>query len=62
MVMPDKPQSGSPEYHYDANQDEVEIVWKCLKCGELMPRGAGVPDVCPSCGAPKTEFVLLDED
>lgn len=64
--MPAKPPSGksglTPDYHYDANQDEVEILWKCLRCGELMPRGANPPDVCPSCGAPKTEFVLVDED
>ncbi len=63
--MPDKPvppKPGSSDYRYDANKDQVEIIWKCLRCGELMPRTASVPDVCPSCGAPKTEFVLLDED
>lgn len=52
----------SHDYHYDAVKDQVEILWKCLQCGELMPRAIKVPDVCPSCGAPKTEFVLLDED
>jgi len=63
--MADKPlssKSDSSDYRYDANQDQVEIIWKCLRCGELMPRASTVPDVCPSCGAPKTEFVLLDED
>jgi rubrerythrin len=52
----------TPDYRYDANQDQVEILWKCLRCGELMPRGSSPPETCPSCGAPKTEFVLLDED
>ncbi len=51
-----------PEYRYDANNGQTEILWKCLRCGELMPRGLVVPDICPSCGAPKTEFVLLGED
>ena len=52
----------SPGYRYDANQDQTEILWKCLRCGELMPRGSNPPETCPSCGAPKTEFVLVDED
>ena len=56
------PSGLSPDYRYDANQDQTEILWKCLRCGELMPRGSQPPDFCPSCGAPKTEFVLLDED
>ncbi|HEY5039803.1 MAG TPA: hypothetical protein VIJ93_12095 [bacterium] len=64
--MPDTPspkKSGlSSDYRYDANQDQVEILWKYLRFGELMPRGSQPPDKCPSCGAPKTEFVLLDED
>jgi rubrerythrin len=64
-VMPDNPVpplSGSPDYRYDANKDQVEIVWKCLRCGQLLEKVSKLPDVCPSCGAPKTEFVLLDED
>jgi hypothetical protein len=64
--MPNKPTSVpsglSSDYSYDANKDQVEILWKCLRCGQLMPRGSQPPEVCPSCGAPKTEFVLLDED
>jgi rubrerythrin len=56
-----QPSPGS-NYNYDANKDQVEIVWKCLRCGQLMPRSNQVLEVCPSCGAPKTEFVLLDED
>jgi rubrerythrin len=57
-----KPSALSPDYRYDAINGETEILWKCLRCGELMPRGLVVPDFCPSCGAPKTEFVLLGED
>ena len=60
--MPPNPSGSASDYRYDANRDQVEILWKCLRCGELMPRGSKIPDVCPSCGAPKTEFVLLDED
>lgn len=61
-----KPSSDKPslpsEFHYDAVNGETEILWKCLRCGELRPRGPAVPDFCPSCGAPKTEFVLVGED
>jgi rubrerythrin len=61
--MTNKPASSlSSDYSYDANKDQVEILWKCLRCGELIPRGPQPPAVCPACGAPKTEFVLLDED
>lgn len=62
MATPTQPPSSGNNYNYDANKDQVEIVWKCLRCGQLMPRSNKVLDVCPSCGAPKTEFVLLDED
>lgn len=64
--MSAKPRSAkpglTPDYRYDADHDQVEILWKCLRCGELMPRGSHPPDICPSCGARKTEFVLVDED
>ncbi|HEY5038667.1 MAG TPA: hypothetical protein VIJ93_06300 [bacterium] len=64
--MPTKPNpsNSSPtgDYRYDALTDQVELLWKCLRCGELMPRRKVIPEICPSCGAPKTEFVLVDED
>ncbi len=42
---------------------DLEIMWKCLVCGHMWPnKGEALPDKCPNCGAPKTEFVLLDED
>jgi len=41
----------------------LELVWRCLRCGELWPnRGEVLPDACRNCGAPKTEFELLQED
>jgi len=59
---PPSKSASSSDYRYDAINNQTEILWKCLRCGELMPRDLAVPDVCPSCGAPKTEFVLLGED
>jgi hypothetical protein len=49
-------------YGYDAITDKTEILWKCLKCGELKPRNRWVLGDCPACLAPKSEFVLVDED
>ncbi len=49
-------------YAYDAPADQTELLWKCLRCGELKPRNKWVLGPCPSCGAPKSEFVLVDED
>jgi rubrerythrin len=41
----------------------VELMWRCLVCGELWPNiGDPLPDTCRNCGAPKTEFELLQED
>jgi rubrerythrin len=42
---------------------ELEIMWRCLKCGEMWPdKGEPLPEKCPHCGAPKTEFELVQED
>lgn len=42
---------------------ELAIVWRCLVCGFLWPdRGEPLPDKCVNCGAPKTEFELVQED
>jgi rubrerythrin len=49
-------------YRYDATTDETEILWKCLRCGELKQRNKWVLSSCPACGAPKSQFVLVDED
>jgi len=42
--------------------DPLEITWRCLACGHLWHRSEGVPDVCAECSAPKTEFILIEED
>jgi rubrerythrin len=49
-------------YRYDATTDKTEILWKCLVCGELKQRNEWVLDKCPACSAPKSQFVLVDED
>jgi rubrerythrin len=54
--------STNENYRYDANMCRTEILWKCLKCGELKPRNKWVLAACPDCGAKKSQFVLVDED
>lgn len=39
----------------------VELVWKCLQCGHHLQAEAA-PAACPSCWAPREEFVLVEED
>ncbi len=34
--------------------------WKCLVCGYIH-EGDQPPEQCPSCGAPKSQFILLEE-
>lgn len=42
---------------------DLELVWRCLQCGDLWPdRGEPLPDTCRNCAAPKTEFELIQED
>lgn len=36
-------------------------MWRCEVCGYLH-EGEEPPDFCPKCGAPKSKFVLLDEE
>jgi rubrerythrin len=50
-----------------ASAEETEsmsmtIVWRCLKCNTHFPAGEPIPDACTSCGAPRTEFELVEED
>ena len=40
----------------------LELVWRCLLCGELWLRLDQPPKACPNCGAPPEEFVLVTED
>ena len=50
------------QYKYDAVTDQTELLWHCLKCGELIHRKTGLPEHCPSCGASQREFALIEED
>jgi len=40
----------------------TELVWRCSRCGYLLPRAEGPPDRCPDCGAPREEFYRVTED
>jgi rubrerythrin len=40
----------------------LELVWRCLCCGELWLRQDAPHEACPNCGAPREEFVLVTED
>lgn len=40
----------------------MTIVWKCLRCNHHFPAGEALPDACAACGAPRTEFALVEED
>lgn len=40
----------------------MTIIWRCLKCNQHLPAGEPIPDACPNCRAPKTEFALVEED
>lgn len=50
------------DYKYDAVTEQTELMWKCDLCGEMIHRKEGIPEHCPSCGAPQREFVLVEED
>jgi hypothetical protein len=40
----------------------MTIVWRCMKCNHHFKAGDELPESCPSCGAPRTEFQLVEED
>ena len=42
----------------------LELVWRCLRCGELWLRDPSAEGLgaCPNCGAPPEEFDLVTED
>jgi rubrerythrin len=37
------------------------LIWQCLKCGYALV-AKDPPAKCPDCGAPREEFVLIEED
>ena len=45
-----------------AETGTMAIVWRCLRCNHHLPAGEALPDACPSCGAPRTELALVEED
>jgi rubrerythrin len=61
-MMPSDPSILEKNYFYNAPADQTEILWKCLGCGLLKPRSSWGLSPCPSCGAPVSQFVLVDED
>lgn len=50
------------EFQYDAVSESTELLWRCSRCGELIHRKEGLPEKCPSCGAPQRDFALVEED
>ena len=41
---------------------EAELMWRCSDCGEMGDLDGGIPDTCPSCGAPKEDLYYWTED
>jgi rubrerythrin len=41
---------------------EMEVVWRCMECGNTWHKSEGTPETCPNCGAPKVAFYLVEED
>ncbi len=39
----------------------MEKMWRCEVCAYLH-EGEEPPDICPKCGVPKEDFVLLDDE
>jgi len=41
---------------------EGYIMWRCGDCGEMAAIGAGLPEACPNCRAPKEAITVVAED
>ena len=41
---------------------EGYLMWKCIECGEMDELEDGMPDSCPSCGAPQEAISAVEED
>lgn len=41
---------------------EGYIMWRCTECGEMGELEDGLPEECPSCGAPKEAIAKQRED
>jgi len=42
-------------------QSTDALMWRCWECGE-MGQLEGIPEECPSCGAPKEDIYYWQED
>jgi rubrerythrin len=41
---------------------DLELLWECTRCGYTIHRKEILPEMCPSCNAQSTEFILHKED
>lgn len=41
---------------------EGYLMWRCSECGEMGDLKNGMPDSCPSCGAPEEALAAAKED
>jgi rubrerythrin len=41
---------------------EGYLMWRCTECGEMGELEDGIPDSCPSCGAPREALINAQED
>lgn len=57
----------------NANESDVEempgkefgegfLMWRCGECGEMDELEDGLPEACPTCGAPKEALSAVEED
>jgi hypothetical protein len=53
----------SMEHGAESKTGTKELHWRCWDCGELgRLEAAGLPEECPSCGAPKEELYYWQQD
>lgn len=38
------------------------LMWRCGDCGEMDELDEGLPESCPSCGAPREAISVVQED
>lgn len=41
---------------------EGYLMWRCSECGEMGDLKGGMPESCPSCGAPEEDIAAVEED
>jgi hypothetical protein len=60
--MPPEPAAEPDPSRSLAESGTMTIIWRCLRCNHHLPAGRPLPEACPSCGAPRTELALVEED